>query len=424
MNALDNGSSVNTDAVDSFADESLFRAFAEERSWEPGWMADLRKESWECYRAYPSPVHKDERWRFSPQSRLSLSAFAPPSGTNDETNSVIDSSEEDLKEKGVTLGLLNEVLINNPTVLEGLSDLKGPNLGADNVHFLAQAFSGHGIVLHVPKGVILEKPIMVRHLAPPDGRVRFYRTIMILEEGANATLLETFISPNNHDESVVCSAANIVANSNAKATRILVQDLNRNSSFYQLDTKQAFRDAGVRCCSLHLGSAQSRFENLAVVAEEGAEIDLLGLSVGKGTQLFDQRTRQLHLAPNGRSDLLYKNALLDQSKAVFSGIIKVEEQAQQTDAYQTNRNLLLSPDAEADSLPGLEILANEVKCSHGSTIGEIDEEQLFYLLSRGISKASAEELLVNGFLNEVLERLKNEKLADLLRERLKDNFLN
>jgi Fe-S cluster assembly protein SufD len=422
MNAPDNGSSVNADAIDSFADESLFRAFAEDRSWEPGWMADLRKESWKRYRSYRPPVHKDERWRFSPQARLSLSAFAPPSGPDGETTTVINSSEENLKEKGVTLGLFDKVLLKNPTVLEGLSDLKGPDLGADNVHLLAQSFSGNGIVLHVPKGVILKKPIIVTHLAPPAGRIRFYRTIMILEKGAKATLLETFISPRDRDASVVCSAANIVAKSNAKATRILIQDLNRNSSFYQLDTKRACRDAGIRCCSLHLGSAQSRFENLAIAAEEGAGIDLLGLSVGKGTQLFDQRTKQLHLAPNGRSDLLYKNALLDQSKAVFSGIIKVEEQAQQTDAYQTNRNLLLSPQAEADSLPGLEILANEVKCSHGSTIGEIDQEQLFYLLSRGISKASAEELLVKGFLDEVFERLKNEELADLLREHLKENF--
>jgi Fe-S cluster assembly protein SufD len=422
MNELKNGSSVKTDAVDSFADENLFQAFAEARSWEPGWMADLRKESWECYRSLPARIQKDEKWRFSPQARLSLSAFAPPSGTKDETASTIDSPEESLKEQGVTLGLFDEVLLNNPAALEGLSSLKGPNLGADNVHLLAQAFSGHGIVLHVPKGVTLEKPIMVRHLAPPDGRVRFYRTIMILEEGASATLVETFNSPNNEGASLVCSAANVVANSNANATRILVQDLNRNSSFYQLDTKRAHRNAGIRCCSLHLGSAQSRFENLAIAAEQGAEIDLLGLSVGKGTQLFDQRTRQLHLAPNGRSDLLYKNALLDQSKAVFSGIIKVEEQAQQTDAYQTNRNLLLSPEAEADSLPGLEILANEVKCSHGATIGEIDEDQLFYLLSRGISKASAEELLVNGFLDEVLKRLNNEEIADLLRKHLKENF--
>jgi Fe-S cluster assembly protein SufD len=385
-------------------------------------MADLRKESWECYRALPPPVPKDERWRFSPKARLSLSAFTPPSGKKDETASAIDSSEENLKEHGVTLGLFDEILLNNPNTLECLSDLKGPNLGANNIHLLAQAFSGHGIVLHVPKGVTLEKPIMVRHLAPPDGGVRFYRTIMILEEDASATLVETFSSPNNQGTSLVCSATSVVAKPSANATRILVQDLNRNSSFYQLDTKRAYRNAGIRCCSLHLGSAQSRFENLAIAAEEGAEIDLLGLCVGKGTQLFDQRTRQLHLAPNGRSDLLYKNALLDQSKAIFSGIIKVEEQAQQTDAYQTNRNLLLSPEAEADSLPGLEILANEVKCSHGATIGEIDEEQLFYLLSRGISKASAEELLVNGFLDEVLKRLNNEVIADLLRKHLKENF--
>ncbi len=408
--------------MDSFADESLFKAFAEARSWEPGWMADLRKESWECYRTLPPSVSKDERWRFSPKARLSHSAFTPPSGKKDETASAIDSSVENLKEHGVTLGLFDEILLSNPSALESLSDLKGPNLGANNIHLLAQAFSEHGIVLHVPKGVTLEKPIMVRHLAPPEGRARFHRTIMILEEGASATLVETFNSPKNQGASLVCSATNIVAKTNSSANRILIQDLNRNSSFYQLDTKRAYRNARVRCCSLHLGSAQSRFENLAIAAEEGAEIDLLGLSVGKGTQLFDQRTRQLHLAPNGRSDLLYKNALMDQSKAIFSGIIKVEEPAQQTDAYQTNRNLLLSPEAEADSLPGLEILANEVKCSHGATIGEIDMEQLFYLLSRGISKASAEELLVNGFLDEVLQRLKNEVIADLLRKHLKENF--
>ncbi|MBT7740827.1 MAG: hypothetical protein HN727_03405, partial [Opitutae bacterium] len=123
MNAPDNGSSVNADAIDSFADESLFRAFAEDRSWEPGWMADLRKESWKRYRSYRPPVHKDERWRFSPQARLSLSAFAPPSGPDGETTTVINSSEENLKEKGVTLGLFDKVLLKNPTVLEGLSDL-------------------------------------------------------------------------------------------------------------------------------------------------------------------------------------------------------------------------------------------------------------------------------------------------------------
>ena len=146
------------------------------------------------------------------------------------------------------------------------------------------------------------------------------------------------------------------------------------------------------------------------------------MTAGEKEQLFDQRTRQLHLAPHGRSDLLYKNALMDEAKSIFSGLIKVEEPAQQTDAYQTNRNLLLSPKAEADSLPGLEILANEVKCSHGATTGEIDSDQLFYLLSRGIPKATAEQLLVFGFLREVLQRIGDDSVTEFLHGPLEDKF--
>tara|TARA_B100000700_G_scaffold270899_1_gene313387 strand:- start:155 stop:643 length:489 start_codon:yes stop_codon:yes gene_type:complete len=161
---------------------------------------------------------------------------------------------------------------------------------------------------------------------------------------------------------------------------------------------------------------------LAVISGEDAEIEILGLSIGTGEQLFDQRTRQLHIAPAGNSKLLYKNALLEESKAVFSGLIKVDEKAQGTNAYQTNRNLLLSPKAEADSLPELEILANEVKCSHGATTGEIDKEQLYYLRSRGIEKSAAEELLVFGFIEEVLESLKNEDLIESLRTQVRQKF--
>ena len=406
----------------TFADKAFFQAFAEERSWEPGWMAELRREAWERYRSLPPPIRKDERWRFSPRSRLSLGGFSLASGMEADDTTTIETKGEDLTAKGVIFGSFNQVLLNQPSVLEGLSNLSGPDLGADSIHLLTGAFWGNGIVLRVPKGVIVEKPIVVRHLAPPAGQVRFHRTLMILEEGASATLMETFLSQKDEDASVVCSVANVVAAPNAQAKRILLQDLNLQSSFYQLDANSAERDACIRCCSLHLGSAQSRFENLAAIAGEGAEIEMLGLAIGSGEQLFDQRTRQLHLAPNGRSDLLYKNALLEESKAVFSGLIKVEESAQQTDAYQTNRNLLLSPSAEADSLPGLEILANEVKCSHGATTGEIDEEQLFYLRSRGIPKATAEELLVFGFLEEVLKRVENEKVAETLREHIKGKF--
>lgn len=406
----------------SFADEAMFEAFAKKRSWEPGWLAEKRREAWERFRSLPPTYGKDERWRFSPRNRLSLTGFSIANGKEIPDPSAIEIKDPDLAAKGVIHGSLNEVLMNQPDLLKDLANQSGPNLGADSVQLLTEAFSEDGMVLRVPQGVQIEQPIVVRHKAPPPGQVRFHRTLFVLEEGASATLLETFHSQEEEDCSVICSSANVIARPNAQARRILLQDLNLKSSFYQLDTNEAHRDAGIRCCSLHIGSAQSRFENLAKIAGEGADLEMLGLAIGSGKQLFDQRTRQLHIAPNGRSNLLYKNALLDDSKAVFSGLIKVDETAQQTNAYQTNRNLLLSPSAEADSLPGLEILANEVKCSHGATTGEIDEEQLFYLRSRGIPKNSAEELLVFGFLEEVLEGLRNEELAEILREHIQTKF--
>ena len=149
---------------------------------------------------------------------------------------------------------------------------------------------------------------------------------------------------------------------------------------------------------------------------------MLALTVAKDSQEFDQRTLQTHQAPHTTSDLLYKNALLDTAKTIFSGLIVVDPDAQQTDAYQTNRNLLLSDKAEANSLPGLEIEANDVKCSHGSTSGRIPPEQKFYLQSRGIDPAKAHELIVFGFFEEVLDRLEDEHLHAVLSDLIQTKF--
>jgi Fe-S cluster assembly protein SufD len=146
------------------------------------------------------------------------------------------------------------------------------------------------------------------------------------------------------------------------------------------------------------------------------------LNVPTADQLFDQRTLQTHIAPNSRSNLLYKNALQDDSKTIFSGLIIVEENAQQTDAYQTNNNLLLSDKAEANSLPGLEIKANDVKCSHGATSGQIDDSNIFYFLARGIPRKKAEELLVFGFFEEIIEKFAQEELRDYIRELLENKL--
>ena len=155
---------------------------------------------------------------------------------------------------------------------------------------------------------------------------------------------------------------------------------------------------------------------------EGGRSDTLAVSVAENGQEFDQRTLQDHEVPKTASDLLYKNSLDDTARTIFAGLISVDPDAHKTDAYQKVRNLMLSDDAEADSMPGLEILADDVRCTHGATTGQIDEEELFYLQSRGISKKAAQQLIVSGFLNEVIERLGNEAVGERLRALVQSKF--
>ena len=175
------------------------------------------------------------------------------------------------------------------------------------------------------------------------------------------------------------------------------------------------RDARVKSLNLHLGARQARHESLSQLQAPGAFSEMLALTVAGKTQEFDQRTLQIHQAANTKSDLLYKNALNDSSKTIFSGLIIVDPDAQKTDAYQSNRNLMLSEEAEANSLPGLEIQANDVRCTHGATTSRVDPEQLYYLQARGIPPKAARQLLIFGFFEEVLNRLENEPLRDALR---------
>ncbi len=171
-----------------------------------------------------------------------------------------------------------------------------------------------------------------------------------------------------------------------------------------------------------VGGRQSRHESLSQLQAPGGFSEMLALTVADSTQEFDQRTLQIHQAPNTKSDLLYKNALRDQAKTIFSGLIVVDPDAQKTDAYQSNRNLMLSDDAEAHSLPGLEIQANDVRCTHGATSARIDAEQEFYLKARGIAPAQAQELLVFGFFEEVLGKLDNQELHDALSAIIRQKF--
>jgi Fe-S cluster assembly protein SufD len=178
----------------------------------------------------------------------------------------------------------------------------------------------------------------------------------------------------------------------------------------------------VQSLNVHLGGRQSRHESLSLLQAPGGSSEMLAVTVADSTQEFDQRTLQIHQAPDTKSDLLYKNALRDRSRTIFSGLIVVDADAQRTDAYQSNRNLMLSEDAEASALPGLEIQANDVRCTHGATSSRIDPEHEFYLQSRGLTREAADELLIFGFFEAVLDRLTDDALYEALRGLIRKQF--
>jgi Fe-S cluster assembly protein SufD len=191
---------------------------------------------------------------------------------------------------------------------------------------------------------------------------------------------------------------------------------------FQLNSTRVEKDGEARSLFVNLGSAYARQESRSTMVGGGARSEMLGLSVGNDRQEFDQRTLQCHDVPNTWSDLLYKNALDDRSKSIFKGLIRVAPGAAKTDAYQNNRNLLLNPEAEADSMPGLEILNDDVRCTHGATTGQIDKDQLFYLMARGIDPRTGAQLLAHGFFEEVIDRLPDKKIGEAVRSAVAEKF--
>jgi Fe-S cluster assembly protein SufD len=267
----------------------------------------------------------------------------------------------------------------------------------------------------VPKGVEVEKPIIVIHRVSGSHAAVFPHTLVIAEDNARVTVVDHFIS-DDESRQFACGANDLYAGHGARIVYAAAQCWSLDALSLQFNSTVVRRDARVQSLNIHLGGRQARHESLSQLQAPGGFSEMLAVTVASGSREFDQRTLQIHQAPNTKSDLLYKNALLDKSRTIFSGLIVVDPDAQKTDAYQSNRNLMLSDDAESNSLPGLEIQANDVRCTHGATSSRIDAEQEFYLKSRGIPPKAANELLIFGFFEEVLNRLENEDLHAALRE--------
>jgi Fe-S cluster assembly protein SufD len=262
-----------------------------------------------------------------------------------------------------------------------------------------------GTFLYVPKGVQVEAPFRVYRWLSEAGTAAFGRTLVVAEQGSRFAVVETLGSDDLSKPALSVGAAEIFADEGAVAIYTSVQRYGAGVAHLSTDRLVAGRDAKITTLYTSFGADMSRADVQCRMRAPGSHIDMLGLYIADGNQHFDNQTLQDHLAPHASSNLLFKGALSDKGRSVFRGLIRVHPRAQRTDAYQTNRNLLLSDGARADSLPNLEIQADDVRCSHAATVGQLDEEEVFYLLSRGIPKVEAVRLVVFGFFAEVLEQL-------------------
>jgi Fe-S cluster assembly protein SufD len=420
------------DILGGFTPEVFARHLASQAA-HPAWWLERKRSAYARFESLPMPSRTDEGWRFSNIAGINLGGFLPAQGdatppaaaalaiptaaTLTFRNGRLAGSaplSASLTAKGVIASTLSDALARHPDLLREHFMAQPQKLGSAKFAALHEAFIEDGAFIHVPRGVEAGSPIVVVHEVSGAGAAVFPHTLVIAEENSRVAVVDHFVSADTSRQ-FACGANDLYAGHGARIAYAAAQAWSQEALSLQFNSTVVRRDARVQSLNVHLGGKQARHESLSQLQAPGGFSEMLAITIATGAREYDQRTLQIHQAPNTKSDLLYKNALLDQSRTIFSGLIIVDPDAQKTDAYQSNRNLMLSDDAESNSLPGLEIQANDVRCTHGATSSRIDPEQEFYLKSRGIPPKAANELLIFGFFEEVLNRLESEELHAALR---------
>jgi len=383
-----------------------------------------RAELLERYRELPLPDTTQEAWRFTDLTGFdpdSYAADAAASAANGNPMLDLDVSAFALvTEEGVEIasapeGITFEPLTDDPRL--------GTLVGADDKFTAHNAASWeHGLLVRVPKGAELDQPLYIRIAnSSPEGSL-FWRLLVVAEEGSRFSLIEEYASAAVDLPAYSNAAVELFVEQGAKLEYVSLQNLSRGTWHFATHHARVERDAELDWVAGGFGSRKGKTRIQNDLAGEGATSRVTGAYFADGSQHLDYDTFQEHMAPHTTSDFAFKGALRDQATTVWRGMIRVEHEAQKTNAYQENRNLLLSHEAHADSIPGLEILANDVRCTHGATLGQVDRDQLFYLMSRGLSRSEAERLIVRGFFQDVLDRIElepvREALADALEARI------
>jgi Fe-S cluster assembly protein SufD len=368
-------------------------------------LAERRRAAAERNAALSVPTISDEHWRYTNLRGIDFGAFdLSPSPVVLESGAL---------PAGVLFMDLERAAAEHAAIVE-------PRLGAlvgSDEKFAAEnaVLWSDGVLVYVPRGVEVTEPLRARFTISAAGAAQQWRVLVILEEGARATFIE------EHDEGEGGYANGVVelhVDAAAKLDYVTFQNRHREAMHFATHRAHVARDAELDWVAVALGARTGKSRMESRLTGPGSSAKLTGAYVLDGTQHVDLDTTQEHDAPHATSDLFFKGVLNDKSRAVWRGVIRVAEGAQRTDAYQENRSLLLSKDAHADSIPGLEIKANDVRCTHAATIGRVDAEALYYLMSRGLEREQAEKLIVEGFFVDALERIRDEALRDRVRDAL------
>jgi Fe-S cluster assembly protein SufD len=370
-----------------------------ELATEPTWLSERRRQGASLAETLPLPDQKAKGWEFTDLSGLEIDAFEATAPAAEVSGA-----------EGATVVSLTEALSSDEELLhERLGSLVSSE---DPFVARNEAAWSDGVLVHVPAGVRLTEPIRIEVPVDTSGTAVNWRTLIVLEEGAEAEVWEHWSSPDDEVEAMLNSVVELSVGQAATLRYVNTQDISERAWIFATQRAQVERDGRLDWAALGFGSARGKVRMETKLAGRGSEARVTGGYAGGPGQHLDYDTTQEHAAPNTDSDLAFRGVLAAGATAVWRGMIKVDPGAQQTDAFQESRNLLLSPEAHADAIPGLEILADDVRCTHAAAIAQIDRDQLFYLTSRGLDPAAAKSLIIEGFLESLVERLAEGAVRD------------
>ena len=430
------GGRVMIGAPEAAAGETPFTEAAARRGEaSTGWLRDRRQAAWDAFSAMPLPSsQRDEDWRRTDISKLKLGSFHEGESVDEsliaairarrdratpEATLVVDAApatrveqSDALAAAGILVISLEEAVARHPDLVERVMATVG--VGESAFVALWNAMWSGGAFIYVPRSVEAAVPVWVAHTAAGDHAATFPATVVLLEDNASLTLVDDYLSAAGGDEIFSDAATLAVVGRDARLDHHVLQQWGEAAWHIALHRTTLGQNARLRMFGATLGSRLQKAYWEVVLDGPGAEAEITGVAFGDGAQHLDHQSLQAHRAPQATSRLKLKVAVRDRARSVYSGLIDVDRIAQQTDAYVQNRNLILSHGATADSVPRLEIRANDVRCGHGATAGHIDDDHRFYLMARGVTEEDADRLIVRGFLDDALVHCPNQGVAELV----------